>query len=89
MKWANNTAYFLLIFCVIFTTVVYGAVHQPTLAVFYVLVFAMVLFFTRYISLSSILAGVALPICVLWVYNEKEVFYRVFAVAVAALISRR
>ena len=42
MKWANNTAYFLLIFCVIFTTVVYGAVHQPTLAVFYVLVFAMV-----------------------------------------------
>lgn len=42
MKWANNTTYFLLIFCVIFTTVVYGAVHQPTLAVFYVLVFAMV-----------------------------------------------
>jgi len=29
---------------------------------------------------------VALPICVLWVYNEKEVFYRVFAVAIAALI---
>jgi glycerol-3-phosphate acyltransferase PlsY len=36
--------------------------------------------------LSSILAGVALPICVLWIYNEKEVFYRVFAVAVAGLV---
>ncbi|MEJ7675103.1 MAG: hypothetical protein WKF59_20965 [Chitinophagaceae bacterium] len=43
------------------------------------------LFLTRYVSLSSILAGVALPICVLWIYNEKEVFYRVFAVAVAGL----
>lgn len=59
---------------------------QPIVAASCVLVFAMVLFFTRYVSLSSILAGVALPICVLWVYNEKEVFYRVFAVAVAALI---
>jgi O-antigen ligase len=42
MKWANSTAYFLLIFCVIFTTVVYGAVHQPTLAVVYFLMFSMV-----------------------------------------------
>jgi glycerol-3-phosphate acyltransferase PlsY len=49
-------------------------------------VFLCVLYITRYISLSSILAGVALPICVLWIYNEKEVFYRVFAVAVAGLI---
>ncbi len=59
---------------------------QPIVAVSCVLVFLAVLYLTRYISLSSILAGVALPICVLWIYNEKEVFYRVFAVAVAALI---
>jgi glycerol-3-phosphate acyltransferase PlsY len=59
---------------------------QPIVAVSCVAVFLAVLYLKRYISLSSILAGVALPICVLWIYNEKEVFYRVFAVAVAALI---
>ena len=59
---------------------------QPMVAVSCVVVFLAVLYLTRYISLSSILAGVALPICVLWIYNEKEVFYRVFAVAVAGLI---
>jgi glycerol-3-phosphate acyltransferase PlsY len=59
---------------------------QPVVALNCVGVFLLVLYLTRYVSLSSILAGVALPICVLWIYNEKEVFYRVFAVAVAALI---
>lgn len=59
---------------------------QPVVAINCVAVFVAVLFLTRYVSLSSIIAGVALPICVLWIYNEKEVFYRVFAVAVAALI---
>ena len=59
---------------------------QPVIALNCVAVFLAVLFLTRYVSLSSIIAGVALPICVLWVYNEKEIFYRVFAVAVAAMI---
>ena len=59
---------------------------QPIVAINCVAVFLAVLFLTRYVSLSSIIAGVALPICVLWIYNEKEVFYRVFAVAVAALV---
>lgn len=59
---------------------------QPVVAVSCVGVFLLVLFLTRYVSLSSILAGVALPICVLWIYNEQQVFYRVFAVAVAALV---
>jgi acyl phosphate:glycerol-3-phosphate acyltransferase len=59
---------------------------QPVVAINCVGVFLLVLYLTRYVSLSSIIAGVALPICVLWIYNEKEVFYRVFAVAVAALV---
>lgn len=59
---------------------------QPVVAINCVGVFLVVLYLTRYVSLSSIVAGVALPICVLWIYNEQEVFYRVFAVAVAALI---
>ncbi len=59
---------------------------QPVVALSCVGVFIVVLYLTRYVSLSSILAGIALPICVLWIYNEKEIFYRVFAIAVAALI---
>ena len=59
---------------------------QPVVALNCVGVFVAVLYLTRYVSLSSILAGIALPICVLWIYNEKEVFYRVFAVAIAGLI---
>jgi glycerol-3-phosphate acyltransferase PlsY len=59
---------------------------QPVVAISCVGVFLCALYLTRYVSLSSILAGVALPICVLWIYNEKEVFYRVFAVAVAFLV---
>ena len=59
---------------------------QPIVAINCVGVFLLVLYLTRYVSLSSIVAGVALPICVLWIYNEQEVFYRVFAVAVACLI---
>lgn len=59
---------------------------QPVVAVNCVAVFLVVLYLTRYVSLSSIIAGIALPICVLWIYNEKEVFYRVFAISVAALI---
>src|SRR5262249_9181164 len=42
MTVANRIAYFLVIFTVIFTTVAYGAVHQPILALFYLLVAAMV-----------------------------------------------
>lgn len=59
---------------------------QPIVAINCVGVFLIVLYLTRYVSLSSIIAGIALPICVLWIYNEQEVFYRVFAVAVAAMI---
>lgn len=59
---------------------------QPNVAINCVAVFILVLYLTRYVALSSIIAAIALPICVLWIYNEKEVFYRVFAVAVAGLI---
>ena len=59
---------------------------QPVVACSCVAVFISVLLLTRYISLSSILASIFLPICVLWIYNEKEVFYRVFAVAVSCMV---
>ena len=59
---------------------------QPIVAVSCVGVFILVLFLTRYVSLSSILAALCLPICVLWIWNEHEVMYRVFAILVAALV---
>jgi glycerol-3-phosphate acyltransferase PlsY len=59
---------------------------QPVIAASCVGVFLLVLFFTRYVSLSSILAGVFLPICVLWIWNDDVTIYRIFAVLVAAMI---
>ena len=59
---------------------------QPVVAVCCVGVFLMVLYLTRYVSLSSMLAALSLPICVLWIWNEKELIYRIFAIAVSALV---
>lgn len=59
---------------------------QPIVAVSCVGVFLLVLYLTRFVSLSSILAGVMLPISVLWIWNEHEVLYRLFALLVAALV---
>jgi len=41
MTIANKTAYFLIVFTVIFTALAYGAVHQPIIALFYFLTAAM------------------------------------------------
>jgi glycerol-3-phosphate acyltransferase PlsY len=59
---------------------------QPLVAISCVGVFLLVLYLTRYVSLSSILASVFLPVCVLWIWNEHEVLYRVFALIVALLV---
>jgi acyl phosphate:glycerol-3-phosphate acyltransferase len=59
---------------------------QPLVAISCVGVFLLVLFLTRYVSLSSILAALFLPICVLWIWNEHEPLYRVFTLLVAALV---
>ncbi len=59
---------------------------QPVIAITCVGVFLLVLYLTRFVSLSSILAGVMLPISVLWIWNEHEVLYRIFALLVAILI---
>lgn len=59
---------------------------QPVIAVSCVGVFLLVLYLTRYVSLSSILAALSLPICVLWIWNEHEIMYRVFALLVAGLV---
>lgn len=59
---------------------------QPVIAVSCIGVFVLVLYLTRYVSLSSILAALSLPICVLWIWNEHEVLYKIFALLVAVLV---
>ena len=59
---------------------------QPVVAVSCVGVFIIVLYLTRYVSLSSILGAMMLPISVLWIWNEHEIMYRIFALLVAFMV---
>jgi len=59
---------------------------QPIVALTTVGVFLLVLYFTRFVSLSSIFAGVAFMCLILFVFNEKETLYQIFACIVALLI---
>jgi glycerol-3-phosphate acyltransferase PlsY len=59
---------------------------QPIVAVCCVGVFLLVLYLTRFISLSSILASIAFAIFILFIFNEKEPLYRAFAIAVTLLV---
>ncbi len=49
-------------------------------------VFLLVLYLTRFVSLSSILASLAFPIFILIVFNVDNIAYRIFAIAVALLV---
>jgi glycerol-3-phosphate acyltransferase PlsY len=49
-------------------------------------VFLLVLFLTRFVSLSSILAILAFPVFILVIFNVDNIAYRIFAIAVALLV---
>ncbi len=53
---------------------------QPLVAICCIGVFLIVLYLTRFVSLSSILAGVSFMVFILFIFNEKETLYRIFAV---------
>ncbi|MDB5248872.1 MAG: plsY [Segetibacter sp.] len=59
---------------------------QPLVAVYCVIVFLLVLYLTRFVSLSSILASVAFAVLILFIFKEREPLYRVFSVAVALMV---
>src|SRR5687767_11794630 len=59
---------------------------QPVVAVLCVAIFLLVLYLTRFVSLSSILASIAFAVFILVIFNEKEPLYRAFAIAVALLV---
>ncbi len=59
---------------------------QPLAAVSLVGVFLLILFVTRYVSLSSITASIAFPLLILFIFHEPEVSYKLFAIATACLV---
>ena len=61
-------------------------VVQPIVAICCVVVFLLALFLTRYVSLSSVLGAIMLPISVLWIWNEEESLYRFFALIIAVMV---
>jgi glycerol-3-phosphate acyltransferase PlsY len=59
---------------------------QPIVAVSLVAVFVLMLFLTRYVSLSSITASIAFPVLIMFIFNAHELSYRLFAIATAFLV---
>lgn len=59
---------------------------QPLVAGSLVGVFLLMLFLTRYVSLSSITASLAFPLLILFIFREPEMSYRLFAIATACLV---
>ncbi len=60
---------------------------QPLVAVSLVAVFFLMLFLTRYVSLSSITASIAFPLLIIFIFNNaEELSYRLFAIATAFLV---
>jgi acyl phosphate:glycerol-3-phosphate acyltransferase len=59
---------------------------SPWTAISCVGIFILVLYLTRFVSLSSILASIAFPIFILVIFNVDNPAYRVFAIAVALMV---
>ncbi len=59
---------------------------SPWTALSCVGIFILVLYLTRFVSLSSILASIAFPFFILVIFNVDNSAYRVFAIAVAMMV---
>jgi glycerol-3-phosphate acyltransferase PlsY len=59
---------------------------SPWTAIGCVAIFIIVLYLTRFVSLSSILASISFPIFILVIFNVDNPIYRIFAIAVALMV---
>ncbi len=75
--WASKLLFFLLCLTIIFTTLAYGAVHQPIIAVFYLLVVIIAFLWTFDAFASSVLrfnkSLVQLPLAAAFLYGIFQV----------------
>jgi glycerol-3-phosphate acyltransferase PlsY len=61
------------------------AIHYPS-GLFCLGLFLIILFLTRYVSLGSVLAAIAFPLGVVYVFNQKEPLFIAFAITAALLV---
>lgn len=59
---------------------------QPEVALCCTGVFILVLFLTRFVSLSSILSSIAFTVLILFIFNDDIKSYRIFSIAVALVV---
>jgi len=59
---------------------------QPIVAICCVGVFLLVLFLTRFVSLSSILSSIAFTVFILFIFNDDVTLYRIFSILVALMV---
>ncbi len=61
---------------------------HPIVAVSLIAVFLLMLFLTRYVSLSSMAASIAFPLLILFIFKEQapEMSYKIFAIATACMV---
>jgi glycerol-3-phosphate acyltransferase PlsY len=59
---------------------------QPLVALCCVFVFLLMLFLTRYVSLSSIVASIAFPLLLVFIFRERELYYKLFAISIALMV---
>lgn len=59
---------------------------QPEVALTCVAVFLFMLFITRYVSLSSIIASLAFPVLIFFIFRAHELYYKLFALSIALLV---
>lgn len=59
---------------------------SPWTALSCVGIFILVLYLTRFVSLSSILASIAFPVFILVIFNVENPVYRIFSIAVALMV---
>jgi glycerol-3-phosphate acyltransferase PlsY len=59
---------------------------HPEAALLLALVFVLILFFTKYVSLSSIVASLSFPMLLFFYYSGQEPSYKIFAIATACLV---
>ncbi|HVB02941.1 MAG TPA: glycerol-3-phosphate 1-O-acyltransferase PlsY [Chitinophagaceae bacterium] len=59
---------------------------QPLVALCCVFVFLLMLFLTRYVSLSSIVASIAFPLLLVFIFRESELYYKLFAISIALMV---
>lgn len=75
--WANKLAFFLLFALIIFTTLVYGAVHQPIIALFYIFTAIIILLWSYDAFAGGVLrfnkSLLQIPLYALFIYGMIQI----------------